>query len=108
MQHMTLGMINSLERGDVVAFDAHPERGISFDVLGREMSGMLARTDDRLALAMTSPDMSAADAPASGAAQHEEQYAGMASSSGMNGPMPATGYDHDLPPEPSWDNELAS
>ncbi|MCW2923627.1 MAG: hypothetical protein JWM98_1031 [Thermoleophilia bacterium] len=54
-QHMTLGMLNSLERGDVVALDADPAGDITFSVLGREVTGRLAAIEDRLALALTGP-----------------------------------------------------
>jgi flagellar motor switch protein FliM len=55
-QHMTLGMLNGLERGDVIAFDEDHEGAISVEVLGREVSGRLAAHGDRLALALTAPD----------------------------------------------------
>lgn len=54
-QHMTLGMLNALERGDVVAFDESPSGDIAFDVLGREVTGRLAAHGDRVALALTGP-----------------------------------------------------
>lgn len=60
-QDMTLGMLNSLERGDVVAFDENASGEIAFSILGREVTGMLAAHGDRLALALSGP---VADAPA--------------------------------------------
>jgi hypothetical protein len=59
-QHMTLGMLNALERGDVVAFDEDHVGDIRFSVLGREVTGRLAAHGDRLALALSGPS---ADAP---------------------------------------------
>lgn len=55
-QHMTLGMLNELERGDVIAFDEDHEGAISVEMLGREVSGRLAAHGDRLAMALTGPD----------------------------------------------------
>jgi hypothetical protein len=54
-QHMTLGMLNALERGDVVAFDEDGAGDITFNVLGREVSGRLAAHGDQLALALNGP-----------------------------------------------------
>ena len=54
-QHMTLGMLNSLERGDVVALDEDAVGDITFSVLGREVTGRLAAHGDRVALALTGP-----------------------------------------------------
>lgn len=62
-QHMTLGMLNSLERGDVVAFDEDHEGAITVDVLGRTVTGRLAAHGDRLALALTGPDAPGAEQP---------------------------------------------
>jgi hypothetical protein len=54
-QHMTLGMLNALERGDVVAFDEDGGGDIAFTVLGREVTGRLAAHGERIALALTGP-----------------------------------------------------
>jgi flagellar motor switch protein FliM len=54
-QHMTLGMLNALERGDVVAFDEDGGGDIAFEILGREVTGRLAAHGDRVALALTGP-----------------------------------------------------
>jgi hypothetical protein len=50
-QQMTLGMLDSLERGDIVAFDTTPQGTINFQILGRAMPGMLARSGEQLAVA---------------------------------------------------------
>ena len=55
-QHMTLGMLNSLERGDVVAFDEDAGGDITFSILGREVTGRLAAYGHELALALSGPD----------------------------------------------------
>ncbi len=55
-QDMTLGAINSLERGDIVAFDEDAEGAISVDVLGRQVAGRFGAHEDHLALALTAPD----------------------------------------------------
>ena len=54
-QHMTLGMLNALERGDVVAFDENGTGDIAFEILGREVTGRLAAHGERVALALTGP-----------------------------------------------------
>jgi len=54
-QHMTLGMLNSLERGDIVAFDEGAQGDITFSVLGREVTGRLAGCGEQLALALSGP-----------------------------------------------------
>jgi hypothetical protein len=88
-QDMTLGMLNSLERGDVVAFDADGHGQITFDVLGREVTGMLAACGEQLALALSGPGEDAAP-----------EYEG-------GGGYDAAGFGDDfseLPPEPNeWD-----
>ncbi len=55
-QHMTLGMLNALERGDVVALDENGVGDITFSILGREVTGRLAAHGERIALALTGPD----------------------------------------------------
>jgi hypothetical protein len=55
-QHVTLGMLNSLERGDVVAFDEDHEGAIELDVLGRTVRARLSACGEHLALALTAPD----------------------------------------------------
>ena len=55
-QDMTLGALNSLERGDIVAFDEDAEGAISVDVLGRTVAGRISAHGDQLALALTAPD----------------------------------------------------
>jgi hypothetical protein len=54
-QLMTLGMLNALERGDVVAFDEDAIGDIAFEILGREVTGRLAAHGDRVALALNGP-----------------------------------------------------
>lgn len=54
-QHMTLGMLNALERGDVVAFDEDAGGDIAFEILGREVTGRLAAHGEHVALALTGP-----------------------------------------------------
>ncbi|MCW2922569.1 MAG: hypothetical protein JWL76_2443 [Thermoleophilia bacterium] len=54
-QNMTLGMLNALERGDVVAFDEGAGGDIAFEVLGRQVTGRLAAHGDQVALALTGP-----------------------------------------------------
>jgi hypothetical protein len=88
-QHMTLGMLDSLERGDVVAFEDSPSGEITFEVLGREVTGRLGRDGDHLALQLTGPD----------------------DGTGLDaGAMPDGGGSWDAPPEPipDWGGELAS
>ncbi|MBC7459955.1 MAG: hypothetical protein H7287_01195 [Thermoleophilia bacterium] len=91
-QHMTLGMLDSLERGDIVQFD---EQGgeISFEVLDREVSGRLARSGDHLALQLTGPDTGGG---------HEQVYEG-------GGQGPVDPWSTDAPPEPipDWGSEVA-
>lgn len=62
-QHMTLGMLNALERGDVVAFDENGAGDIAFRVLGREVTGRLAAHGDHVALALTGPGDDAHELP---------------------------------------------
>jgi hypothetical protein len=62
-QQMTLGMLNALERGDVIALDEDLEGAVTFSVLGREITGRLAAHGDRLALALTGPETGAATDP---------------------------------------------
>lgn len=54
-QHMTLGMLNALERGDIIAFDENLAGEITLDVLGREVTARLARCGENLALALGGP-----------------------------------------------------
>jgi flagellar motor switch protein FliM len=95
-QHMTLGMLNSLERGDVVAFDTDAEGAIALDVLGRDVTGILAAHGEHLALALTGPDDPGAT---SGAPPEPMQAAGA--------PVAAdVGLAYEQPPEApvdSWD-----
>jgi len=79
-QDMTLGMINALERGDVVAFDESASGDITFNLLGREVTGRLAAVDDRLALALSGPVTESAVDPA--------QTAGDGASDGYFAPPP--------------------
>lgn len=69
-QHMTLGMLNALERGDVVAFDEDHVGDVRFTVLGREVTGRLAAHGDHLALALSGPT---ADVPVEQFPQHDGQ-----------------------------------
>lgn len=62
-QHMTLGMLNALERGDVVAFDEDHEGAIAVEVLGRSVTARLAAHGEQLALALTGPDSPGAEQP---------------------------------------------
>jgi hypothetical protein len=99
-QDMTLGMLNSLERGDVVAFDTDAEGAIALDVLGRDVTGILAAHGERLAVALTGPDgptdASAQHAPAGAAAQPQP------------GVLADVGSAYESPPEPIGDGfELA-
>lgn len=52
-QNMTLGMLNELERGDIVAFDTNSQGAIALDALGREIFARLARTENHTALVIT-------------------------------------------------------
>lgn len=93
-QHMTLGMLNALERGDVVAFDEDFAGEIALRVLDRDVTGRLAATPEgHLALAIGGEEP---------AGMHDPVLAGSVSGSG--------GYDaeHDwhhaeeAPPEPDF------
>ena len=93
-QSMTLGMLNALERGDIVAFDERGEGDINLRLLGRQVTGHLAAHGDRLAIAMTGPENASGE-------QAPELYA----------PAPAVGIEPDYtgvygepPPEPAgWE-----
>lgn len=91
-QHMTLGMLNALERGDVVALDEGPSGEISFDILGREVTGHLAASGAQLAIALTSPG--------------EDEYA-----TEGGGGWPDEHHEHhdpyEQPPDPQHYEELA-
>lgn len=112
-QHMTLGMLDSLERGDIIAFDTDAHGAISFDLLGRELEGRLARSGDHLALQL-------GGAPAEADfAQHQQPDPFAAAGApieggGMIAPAtgPALGYDDGSggapPPDPMWDEQLAA
>lgn len=72
-QHMTLGMLNALERGDVVAFDEDAAGDIAFSLLDREVTGRLAAHGDRLAIALSGPaDEAASPQPADGSHQLQQ------------------------------------
>src|SRR5690606_7227808 len=70
---MTLGMLNALERGDVVAFDEDASGDIAFTVLGREVTGRLAAHGDRLALSLSGPAADGVDPNAVGLAPDPAQ-----------------------------------
>lgn len=93
-QHVTLGMLDSLERGDIVAFDTDARGAISFDVLGREIAGRLARSGESLAIVLDA---------AVGEGAHAPDPVGAVAGSG-SAPGPALGFD-DQPPAPpdGWD-----
>lgn len=95
-QNMTLGMLNALERGDVVAFDEDATGDISFSILGREVTGHLAAHGDRIALALTGP--AAEQPPESLYEQHEAPPMEQPDFTGVYG---------EAPPEPAPDWELA-
>jgi hypothetical protein len=71
-QHVTIGMLNALERGDIMEFDTDPTGAISLNVLDRELRGQLAASGNQLALEIAgssrTPDHSAAPEAALGAA----------------------------------------
>ena len=50
-----LGVINALERGDVIGLPVDPSDELTFTVLDREVTGRLARTERNLALLLTGP-----------------------------------------------------
>lgn len=97
-QHMTLGMLNALERGDVVAFDEGFDGAIGFNLLGREVTGHLAAHGDRIAIAMTGPD-------AIGDMSHHDQTAAPAAAPG--GELDYSSVYGDRPPEPTPEWDLA-
>lgn len=99
-QDMTLGMLNSLERGDVIAFDEDFQGDISFSVLGREVTGRLAAHGDRVALALTGPGEDAS----ADVVEQDMAMAGAAGSGGWDGGMD----DYGEPPDPASDWDLAS
>jgi flagellar motor switch protein FliM len=94
-QHMTLGMLNALERGDVVAFDEDHVGDVRFTVLGREVTGRLAAHGDQLALALSGP--AAAQEQPLGAQEHEVPPADTADFTNVYG---------EAPPEPAEPWEL--
>lgn len=55
-QLLTLGTLDSLERGDVLAFDTAPDGSLNLAVLDRELPGRLAQHEGRLAVAITGPE----------------------------------------------------
>ncbi|MCB0879721.1 MAG: hypothetical protein KDC46_12180 [Thermoleophilia bacterium] len=96
-QDMTLGMLNSLERGDIVAFDEDSEGAIAVDVLGRSVCGRLSAHGERLALALTAPD----DVSGSAEMPPDPMYGEM----GAGAPTPDIAGAYEQPPEsdPGWD-----
>lgn len=97
-QHMTLGMLNALERGDVVALDEDGAGDISFTVLGREVTGRLAAHGERLAIALSGP----AAEPQQLDNAHEHHQAPPAA-----GQPDFSGVYGEAPPEPTPDWDLA-
>jgi hypothetical protein len=97
-QHMTLGMLNALERGDVIAFDEDLSGDIAFSVLGREVSGRIAAHGDQLALALNGP---AAAEPMPGYGGEQQQYAPPPESADFSNVY------GEAPPEPSTEWDLA-
>lgn len=108
-QPMTLGALDSLERGDVIAFDERPTGSIAFDVLGREVIGRLARTPQgALALTLTGADGVEETPEASGSGTAGQHDAGMQQSGGdgFGGDTGLMGGGPgEEPPEPDeWSN----
>ncbi|MCW2956922.1 MAG: hypothetical protein JWO69_1791 [Thermoleophilia bacterium] len=95
-QHMTLGMLNSLERGDIVAFEENLAGEITLDVLGRAVTAKLARSGDQLAIAVGGPG---ADAP--------PEAADMPGAAPMELGLPAYDTAGAPPPPDSWGDDLA-
>ncbi|MCW2927911.1 MAG: hypothetical protein JWM86_1879 [Thermoleophilia bacterium] len=95
-QVMTLGMLNTLERGDIIAFDEDQTGDITFDVLGREVTGRLAAHGDRVALAVTGPGE---DVP-----EHDMSMAGAVGSGGYDPGL--DGFTEQPPDAMSWDEAV--
>jgi hypothetical protein len=88
-QHMTLGMLDSLERGDIIAFDENQTGEITFHVLDREVTGRLGRDGDHVALQLTGPGEDGGEVAFGGGAGDD--------------------WATQQPPEPmDWGGELAS
>ena len=101
-QHMTLGMLNALERGDVVAFDENGAGEITFTLLGREVTGRLAQSvHGTLALALAGPEpATTGEAHDAYGAPHQQPHAAD-TFAGVTGGGPG---DDDGPPDPTeWD-----
>ncbi len=96
-QHVTLGMLNALERGDVLAFDEDAEGAIELDVLGRTVSARLAAHGDNVALALTRPD------DPSGASEQPPDARPM-----NDAAMPDFGQSYDHDPEFATDFDLTA
>lgn len=101
-QNMTLGMLNSLERGDVIAFDTDTEGGISLQILGRSVTGILAAHEDHLALALTQPNEVGSNASPSSAPHPNALHA---PDQGISSPDFASTYNpqDEINPENEWD-----